>query len=121
MNTVSPPLLISRGILINIPAQYQGTISVDIYYSDKNPKYNWLQCNVKTKLLWRTTSNTDLLGTIINYTTTLRLAAGFYTVKVSGIDANRIRKGSITIGLIDPQDNLLIGFPYSAYPFIPLT
>lgn len=121
MNTISPPQLINRGILISFPPTIRGALSVDIYFSDKNPKYNWLICNVKTKLLWRITSPTDPLGTVINYTTVAQLNPGFYTVKASIITSNRVLKGSTTIGLLTAQDNLLIGFPYSAYPSIVLT
>jgi hypothetical protein len=121
MNPISPPNLISRGILIYFPPssfnreEGAGELVTNIYYSETNPKYSWLSCNTKEQLISRITTQYNLNGVIVHYNSSTNLRQGFYTVATSIVLRNKNRKGSITIGLLESTPYLIIGTPYSSY------
>lgn len=114
---------LSKGITVYCPALERLSnylIKLEIFYSQYNPLFDWINCNNSELKIWEQTVREDPAGTLFLYQTSNDLAAGFYSIRVTVLSDQQPKVGQLTIGLIQPTPYLAIGIPYSMYPPITL-
>lgn len=124
MKSINPPSILNYGIAVYFPgvegssSQY---IQIEIYYSKENPLFSWVACDNIQRQIWTKTEPLLSNGTLFLYQLNSEIPLGFYTIRAKKYSAeSQIKEGQFFIGITSPTPNLIIGLPYSVYPFIDL-
>ena len=123
MNPINVTPYISTGIAVFFPTiEFIGNylIKLEVYYSQSNPLFDWVNCNNSEVKLWEQTASKDSTGLLFLYQTPQALLPGFYTIKGNLLSTQQSKTGQLTIGLNQSTPYLAIGIPYSMYPPITL-
>jgi hypothetical protein len=117
MRPIEPILVIDEGIALYSPyLSNVGDLRIEIFFSATNPSMNLINCGPKEGKLWEAVRPQSPTGTLFLFQS--QLALGFYIIVLSSID--RLRRGSLTLGVLRPTNRLVVGLPYSIYPPIDL-
>jgi len=114
---------LSKGITVFFPAIETNSrylIKLEIYYSENNPLFDWVNCSKSELKIWEQVIQGNPAGTLFLYQTDNTLNAGFYTIRGTMLSDQQPKVGQLTVGLIQPTPYLAIGIPYSMYPPITL-
>ena len=122
MNPITPIPYINKGIIVYFPniETIKYLVKLEIYYSQNNPLFDWVNCYNSEVKIWEQTTTKDDFGILFLYRTTVDLQPGFYTIKATMLSNQQSKTGEITVGLYQTTPYLAIGVPYSMYPPITL-
>lgn len=124
MKPIRAPRIIDNGIIIYVPAvSGYDLVRLRIFYSPKNPLFNWSFCDESPYLIWEKTDQNFDKGLLFTYQTRGALDSGYYKVDIemTSLDRNNTISGSQIYGVLDQRNTLYIGLPYSAFSPIDLT
>jgi len=119
MKPVKAPKIIQNGIVIYTPAIGNfDLVNLKIFYSPKNPLFNWSFCDESPSLIWDKTDQNFDKGLLFTYQTKSALDSGYYKVSITMTSKDRTNtvEGSQVFGVLDKRNTLYIGLPYSAFP-----
>jgi hypothetical protein len=118
MKPIQPPFIIKYGIVVYVPSKDDYNKSkIEIYYSPKNPLFDYSQCNEANSKIWEKKDTMFNKGTLYLYTTNEPLKKGFYQIKLTMYDnfQTKFIEGINTYGILKEKDTLHIGIPYSTF------
>lgn len=119
MEPINTLPFLSKGITVYCPTLERLSkylIKIEIFYTQYNPLFDWINCNNSELKIWEETVREDSNGTLFLYQTDKDLNAGFYTIKITLLSEQQPKVGQLLVGLIQPTPYLAIGIPYSMYP-----
>jgi hypothetical protein len=116
--------IIKNGIAVYVPpinAKEMGaTLTITIQYSESNPNLSWREnCPAPTVNIFYARDVIKHSGNIF-ITKDLNLVNGFYIITITAeLLSNSVLSGTEIYSIIEDK-GLIIGFPYSIFPPIPL-
>ena len=101
MNPITPIPYINKGIIVYFPniETIKYLVKLEIYYSQNNPLFDWVNCYNSEVKIWEQTTTKDDFGILFLYRTTVDLQPGFYTIKATMLATQQSKTGDITVGL----------------------
>jgi hypothetical protein len=123
MKPIKAEKVVERGIAIYVPRIGGYTkAKIEIYYSPKNPLFEWSFCEDSPYKIWEKIENQFSKGVLFIYNSPTLLPKGFYRIQLKTINKEGgVLQGSKTYGLIRPKSSLHVGLPYSSLSPITLS
>lgn len=119
MKPIPAPRIIQTGIVVYAPGiENFNLVRLRIFYSSKNPIFNWSFCDESPHLIWDKTDENFDKGLIFTYQTRDILQTGYYKINIDMTNNSRTESisGSQIYGILQERSSLYIGLPYSAFP-----